>query len=264
MSQESLKKKKHTVRSLLKAKEHQLPLSMLTCYDFQTAKILNESPIDLILVGDSVGNVCLGLEYTTQVTLEHMICFSQAVRRGAPDKFLIVDLPFGTTPSIDKGVENALKLFQLSRAEALKIEGANSFQCELIQRLRYLGVPVMGHVGLTPQFVHTMGGYYKHGKTEESINLITHGAKELEKAGVFSMVLEVVSEELSQKLTKELSIPTIGIGSGQQVDGQVLVINDLLGMSDFYPSFVTPSHNFKSLISEAVKTFHENTYRSRS
>lgn len=216
-------------------------LEMLTCYDFQTARILDNTSLDLILVGDSVGNVVLGLENTIQVTLEHMITFGAAVKRGAPNKFTIVDLPFGTYSSFEDGIKNASKLFKDTNCEAIKLEGAFPFQIELIQRLTQTGIPIMGHIGLTPQSVHQQGGYYTHGKDIKSKERLLSEAKDLEKAGVFALVLECVDKTVAQEITNDLTIPTIGIGSGKDVDGQVLVTNDLLGMGEApAPKFCNP------------------------
>jgi 3-methyl-2-oxobutanoate hydroxymethyltransferase len=216
-------------------------LQMLTCYDFQTASLLNETELDLILVGDSLGNVILGYDTTVSVSLDEMKTFGSAVKRGAPDKFVIVDMPFGTYATVEDGLRNAIHLFQSTKAEAVKMEGAFPFQLELVERLTQAGVPVMGHIGLLPQSVHQQGGYYTHGKTEENAQLLLDQALNLEKAGVFSIVLECVEKELATKITEKLSIPTIGIGSGQDTDGQVLVINDLFKMSSNYPpSFCEP------------------------
>lgn len=214
---------------------------MLTCYDFQTAKLLNETDLDLILVGDSLGNVILGYETTIEVTLQDMITFGSAVKRGAPNKFVIVDMPFGSYRSIEQGTDNAVKLFQSTKAEAVKVEGAYSLQIELIQRLAQIGIPVMGHIGLLPQSVHFQGGYYKHGKDKKAADLLVEQALNLQQAGVFSLVLECVEVDVARKITDLLDIPTIGIGAGKAVDGQVLVINDLLKLgSDYPPSFCEP------------------------
>ena len=212
----------------LKKKSSKKALQMLTCYDFQTAQLLNDTTLDLVLVGDSVGNVVLGYDHTISVTLETMILFSTAVKRGAPDKFVIADLPFGTYPSLESGLQNSIKLFQQSGVEAVKLEGAFPFELELIERLTQIGIPVMGHIGLTPQSVHEQGGYYTHGKDTSSQVRLMNEALALQAAGCFAIVLEFVEENLAKKITEKLKIPTIGIGSGKNTDGQVLVINDLL------------------------------------
>lgn len=233
-------------------------LQMLTCYDYQMAQLLNETELDLVLIGDSVGNVVLGMDHTIKVSLEMMTIFSKAVKKGAPDKFVVADLPFGTYATVESGLENGIKLFQQSGVEALKLEGAYPFECQLIERLTQIGIPVMGHIGLTPQSVHEQGGYYTHGKDEASKNKLMKEALALEAAGCFSIVLEFVEENLSAEITKALKIPTIGIGSGKHTDGQVLVINDLLhnGKKD-PPKFCKPIGNLyeikKKLIEDYLK-----------
>jgi 3-methyl-2-oxobutanoate hydroxymethyltransferase len=249
--------KKHTIRSLqlTKTSSSEKKLNMLTCYDFQTACMLNETALDMILVGDSLGNVILGYETTIEVTLEEMRIFSSAVKRGAKNKFVIADMPFGSYASYDKGIDNGIYLFQNSKCEAVKLEGASELNCKIIKRLTESGVPVMGHIGLMPQSVHAQGGYYKHGKTEDAKKRILNEALALEKAGCFSIVLECVEESLSNEITQALSIPTIGIGSGTQCDGQVLVLNDLLGMSTKTPNFVHPIANLYEVKKELISGY---------
>ena len=235
--------KKHTTLTLARHKASHCvpPLQMLTCYDYQSARLLDETELDIILVGDSVGNVILGLDNTIPVTLEQMIIFSQAVKRGAKNKFVVADMPFGTYFRPEEGLRNAIKLFQQSLVEAVKMEGAFPSHLELIKSLVETGIPVMGHIGLTPQSVHQQGGYYVHGKSEHSASRLIDSALALEKAGAFSVVLECVEPTLAEKITSFLNIPTIGIGSGKKTDGQVLVLNDLLNMGpEPLPSFVKP------------------------
>jgi 3-methyl-2-oxobutanoate hydroxymethyltransferase len=216
-------------------------LQMLTCYDYQTAQLLNETDVDLILVGDSVGNVILGYKTTVEVTLEEMIIFGSAVKRGTPNKFVIVDLPFGAYNTFEQGVDSSIKLFKTTKAQAVKLEGAEDYQLEIVKRLTSIGVPVMGHIGLKPQSVHQLGGYYYQGKNEDSKNLLIKEARNLEAAGAFSIVLECVDASTAKAVSESVSVPTIGIGSGTQVDGQVLVINDLLKMGPSQPpKFCTP------------------------
>lgn len=243
---------------VFKKKTAKKPMQMLTCYDFQTAQLLNDTTLDLVLVGDSVGNVVLGYDHTISVELDTMILFTKAVKKGAPDKFVIADLPFGTYANLESGLQNAIKLFQQTGAEALKLEGAYPFECELIERLTQIGIPVMGHIGLTPQSVHEQGGYYTHGKDAASSARLMKEALALEAAGCFSIVLEFVEESVAKKITDKLKIPTIGIGSGKHTDGQVLVINDLLhiGKKD-PPKFCKPIGNVfefkKKLVNEYLK-----------
>jgi 3-methyl-2-oxobutanoate hydroxymethyltransferase len=239
-----------------KLKKEAKPLSMLTCYDFQTAQLLNETELDMILVGDSLGNVMLGYDTTVEVTLEDMITFGAAVKRGAPDKFTVIDMPFGTYATLEKGVENAITLFQKTRAEALKLEGSNPEFCGLIKRLTEVGIPVVGHIGLTPQSVHQQGGYFTHGKSNEAKDRLFNEAKALQDAGCFALVLECVTPELAAELTNVLTIPTIGIGSGQKTDGQVLVINDLLKMGPQRPpGFCKPVADFFELKRQGVELY---------
>jgi 3-methyl-2-oxobutanoate hydroxymethyltransferase len=225
--------KKLNLRDIRKAKGGNL--QMLTCYDFQTATLMNQLELDMLLVGDSVGNVMLGYETTIEVTLEEMEVFSKAVRRGAPDKFLVVDMPFGSYSTIAQGIHCGTKLFKNTKAEALKLEGAFPYQLKLIERLTQTGIPVMGHIGLTPQSVHQLGGYYTHGKNESDAERLMKEALALQAAGCFSIVLEMVEEGVATEITRALQIPTIGIGAGKKTDGQVLVINDLLKLGPKTP-----------------------------
>lgn len=252
------KPEKLDTRKIRKCKGFEHPLQMLTCYDFQTAQLLNETDLDLILVGDSVGNIILGYEHTISVELETMILFTKAVKKGAPDKFVVSDLPFGTYASMESGLKNAIELFQKSGAEALKLEGAFPFELELITRLTQIGIPVMGHIGLTPQSVHEQGGYFTHGKDSDAQARLLKEAQSLEIAGCFAVVLECVEEKLAEKITAKIKIPTIGIGSGKKTDGQVLVINDLLQMGPTAPpKFCQPIANLyqtkKKLINDYLK-----------
>lgn len=224
-----------------KIKKDCMPLQMLTCYDYQTARMLSETEVDMLLVGDSLGNVVLGYDTTVEVTLDEMKVFGAAVRRGAPEKFIVVDLPFGTYSTLESGLKNAIELFQYTKADALKLEGAFPHQLEIVSRLAQTGIPVMGHLGLTPQSVFELGGYYTHGKSDASAKKLIAEARALQDAGAFSIVLECVTSDLATKITDMLTIPTIGIGSGELTDGQVLVINDLLHLGpDRPPKFCTP------------------------
>ncbi len=249
--------KKLSLRDLRKAKGTKL--QVLTCYDFQTAALLNETDLEMILVGDSVGNVVLGYDTTVEVTLAEMEIFGKAVRRGAPDKFLIVDLPFGAYSTVTQGVHSATKLFQNTRCEAVKLEGAFPYQLKLIERLTQTGIPVMGHIGLTPQSVHQLGGYFTHGKTEDDAARLLREALALQAAGCFSVVLEMVAEPVATEITQQLKIPTIGIGAGPQTDGQVLVINDLLKMGPRTPpKFCPPVADLYELRKELITQYLHN------
>lgn len=235
--------KKHNTRSLRQnkiARGYQ-PLQMLTCYDFQSAQMLSQTDLDLILVGDSLGNVILGYDETIQVTIDDMITFCAAVKRGAKNKFVVGDLPFGTYATIESALENAIKLFQKTGVESVKLEGASELHTEIIKRITLAGIPVMGHIGLVPQSVHQMGGYFTHGKDSESAKNLISQAMALEEAGCFAIVLECVEAGVASQISQLINIPTIGIGSGNKTDGQVLVLNDLLKMgAKTPPKFCTP------------------------
>jgi 3-methyl-2-oxobutanoate hydroxymethyltransferase len=246
--------KKLNLREIKKSKQKNL--QVLTCYDFQTASMLNETELDMILVGDSLGNVMLGYDTTIEVSLIEMEIFGKAVRRGAPDKFLILDLPFGSYSTVNQGLLSATKLFQATKCEAIKLEGAFPYQLKLIERLTQTGVPVMGHIGLTPQSVHQLGGYFTHGKNETDAERLMKEALALQAAGCFSIVLEMVEDSVATKISQELQIPTIGIGSGKQTDGQVLVINDLLKLGPKTPpKFCTPVANLYELKKELIQKY---------
>lgn len=258
--------RKHTVKSLLSAK-HRLPkkkLNMLTCYDYQTAQILNDSYLDMVLVGDSLGNVILGHETTVSVTLTEMSIFASAVKRGAPDKFVVADLPFGSYSTFDESIINSTHMFQKTNVEALKLEGSNPTNLQIIQRLVEIGIPIMGHIGLMPQSVHSQGGYYTHGKTSSDQNRLIQEAKQLEKAGCFAVVLECIEEQTTKVITEHLTIPTIGIGSGPFCDGQVLVLNDLLGLTPQTPNFVSPLGNLRQQKSDIINTYLDNSHDTYS
>lgn len=237
----------------------QKSLQMLTCYDYQTARLLDETDLDLILVGDSLGNVILGYETTVEVTLNDMITFSSAVKRGAPNKFVVADMPFGSYATFEDGIKNGIELFQKSKTESVKLEGAEDHHLEIISRLTKSGVPVMGHIGLTPQSVHELGGYFTHGKDEASRLRLISEATRLQEAGVFAIVLECVKEEVATEITNLLNIPTIGIGAGPLTDGQVLVTNDLLQMGPGKPpKFCTPIANLYDVKKELISSYISN------
>ncbi|MBF0313215.1 MAG: 3-methyl-2-oxobutanoate hydroxymethyltransferase [Oligoflexia bacterium] len=259
------KKTKLNTRVLRSWKNQGRQLQMLTCYDFQTAELLDEiSNLDLILVGDSLGNVILGYETTVEVSLEEMIIFSAAVKRGATNTFVVADMPFASYSTIVSGIRSATQLFQKSKVEAVKLEGAEEYKCKLIKRLTEIGIPVMGHIGLTPQSVHEQGGYYIHGKSEREGQALVAAAKSLEDAGAFAVVLECVTAELAHEITTSISIPTIGIGSGDRVDGQVLVINDLLKLGRATPpKFCTPVADLYSERKEHIQRYLDAQEKER-
>ena len=226
---------------------------MLTAYDAPTARILDEAGVPVVLVGDSVANNVLGFEDTLPVTMEQMLHHTAAVARGATRAMVVADMPFlSYQVSVGDGVRNAGRFLKEAGADAVKIEGP---QHDLIHRLVDLGIPVMAHIGLTPQSVHGMGGYRVQGRGEEAARKLLDQAHSLEKAGAFSIVVEGVPAALGAEITSELQIPTIGIGAGAGTDAQVLVINDLLGLNEHVPRFAKPYADLRSTITDAVTRF---------
>jgi 3-methyl-2-oxobutanoate hydroxymethyltransferase len=241
-----------TIHDLATWKAEGRRFPMLTAYDFPTATILDEAGIPVLLVGDSVGNNVLGYPNTLPVTMEEMLHHTRAVVRGAKNALIVGDMPFlSYQPSIEEGVRNA-GLFIKAGAHAVKVEGA---QVELTARLTEVGIPVMGHVGLTPQFVHALGGYRVQGRSEEAALRLRQQAEALEKSGIFSLVLEGIPAEVGKAITRAVSVPTIGIGAGPHCDGQVLVINDLLGLNEWTPKFVKTYANLRDEIDRAAREF---------
>jgi 3-methyl-2-oxobutanoate hydroxymethyltransferase len=240
----------------LLAKKGKEKVSMLTAYDYSMASILDKTELDMVLVGDSLGNVILGHRDTIPVTVDDMIHHGKAVVKGAASKFVVIDMPFmSVSGDLGTAVENVRRVIQETGAHAVKIEGAD-FNCDVIKRLTASGVAVMGHLGLTPQSYITLGGHKKQGKTEEAHKKILADAKKLQESGVFAIVFECITDALAKDLTESLSILTIGIGAGKNCDGQVLVINDLIGLTESrVPSFVVQKCNIALDIKTAVKGF---------
>jgi 3-methyl-2-oxobutanoate hydroxymethyltransferase len=240
-----------------KMKKDGLPISVITCYDYWSAKIINQSNIDMILVGDSLAMVMHGHKNTIPATVDLMVTHTESVLRGATDKFIVTDLPF---LSYRKGMSQAIDVVHRvmeAGAHAVKLEGAAG-NLELIAHLVESGIPVMGHVGLVPQSVHRLGGFKTQGITDENAEYILESAISLEKAGCFSIVLECIPATLGQTITNKLKIPTIGIGAGPHVSGQVLVLHDLLGLNDeFKPKFAKQYLNGLDLIKCALNDFDD-------
>ena len=251
-----MEKMKKTTATFKKAKAEGKKLTMLTAYDYSTAALVDGAGIDGILVGDSLGNVMLGYEDTISVTMEDMIHHGAAVARGAKDCLVVIDMPFMSyQESIEEAVHNAGRLMKEGRANAVKLEGGASVAAQ-IKAITDVGIPVMAHLGLTPQSINAFGGYKVQGKTEEAAKKLLEDAKAVEAAGAFSVVLECVPSALAAMVTKSLSIPTIGIGAGSDCDGQILVYQDLLGMfSDFTPKFVKRYAEIGSAMKEAFKAY---------
>ncbi|HPI39471.1 MAG TPA: 3-methyl-2-oxobutanoate hydroxymethyltransferase [Pseudobdellovibrionaceae bacterium] len=245
-----------TIFDFYSKKKNNEKISMITCYDYSFARLINKSNIDVILVGDSLAMTMHGFPNTLSADNELMKIHTAAVAKGAPDKFIVGDLPFLSYRKDLNSNMNAVDLLMKAGAHAVKLEGALG-NLELIKHLTQSGVPVMGHLGLTPQSIHALGGFRVQGKTEEAQNEILDQAQLLQESGCFSVVLECVPQALATKITQTLSIPTIGIGAGANTDGQVLVLQDLLGMNtDFSPKFVRRFMNAEELFLKAFNQFH--------
>ena len=244
-----------TVRSLCRAKREAEPITMLTAYDFTFARIFDEAGVDLLLVGDSLGNVVQGEETTLPVTLEESIYHTRLVARGARRALVVADMPFGTYQiSPEDAVRNAVRFFKESGAQAVKLEGGSAM-LETTARIVGAGIPVMGHVGLTPQSVHAMGGLRVQGRGDRGRSRVIEDAIAVQEAGAFAVVLEGIPTDLAREITQTLAIPTIGIGAGVECDGQVLVMHDMLGLSDWTPSFVKQYGNLGAAASQAARAY---------
>lgn len=249
---------KNTVLTFQQAKKEGTRLSMLTAYDYSTAKLVDAAGINSILVGDSLGNTILGYEDTLSVTMEDMIHHTAAVARGAKNALVIGDMPFMSyQASVYDAVVNAGRLMKEGRANAVKLEGGASV-CKQIKAIVGASIPVCAHIGLTPQSINAFGGFKVQGKGEKQAQQLLDDARRVQEAGAFAVVLEGIPALLAQKITDTLDIPTIGIGAGAGCDGQVLVYQDMLGMfTDFKPKFVKHFANVGEIMTEAFKTFDQ-------
>lgn len=238
---------------------------MITAYDYPSAKLVEQAKADIILVGDSLGMVVLGYESTINVTMEDMIHHGKAARKGAPNTFVVVDMPFMSYHiSMEQSLENAKRLYQETGAQAIKVEGGTDEIYQLVHRLTHAGIPVVGHVGLTPQSVNIFGGFKVQGKDQESAEKIVKQAQQLEDMGAIACVLEGVPKALARLITKKLAIPTIGIGAGIDCDGQVLVYHDLLQYGvDRFPRFVKTYANFNDTGLKALASFVEDVKKTQ-
>ncbi|MCK4994921.1 MAG: 3-methyl-2-oxobutanoate hydroxymethyltransferase [Candidatus Omnitrophica bacterium] len=254
-----MERKKITIPDLLNFKKQNRKITMLTAYDFPMSVALEKAAIDIILVGDSLGNVILGYESTVPVTMDEMLHHTKAVSRGRKKSLLVADMPFMSfNVTSRKTIINAGKFIKEAGADAVKLEGANPDIVSIIKSVVSSGIPVMGHLGLTPQTATALGGYKVQGKDEESAEIIMRQALALEKAGCFSIVFECIPETLASDITIKLKIPTIGIGAGKGCDGQVLVTHDLLGLGvGFTPKFVKKYTDLSSQIDSAIENFRE-------
>ena len=251
--------KKITVRTIQKIKDNNEKFSMLTAYDYSTAKYIDEAGVDVILIGDSLAMTALGYETTHAIGVEEMKIFTKAVAKGVQHALVVTDMPFlSYHTDISTAVKNCGEMIKQG-ANAVKIEGADEYIYEVIKRLVGCGIPVMGHVGFTPQFLNTIGGYNIQGKSFETAQKILEQCKHLEHAGVFSIVLEMVPEEIAKYITDNLSVPTISCGAGKYCCGHVIVCDDLFGkFSDFKPKFARRYGDMKSLILNCAKQFNED------
>ncbi|HEX8922507.1 MAG TPA: 3-methyl-2-oxobutanoate hydroxymethyltransferase [Pyrinomonadaceae bacterium] len=250
---------KVTAPSLRASKERGERLVCLTAYDYTMARIVDEAGIDIILVGDSIGNTMLGYGNTVPVTLDEIVMHTRAVRRGVQRALLVADMPYGSFHTgKDEAVRNALRLIKEGAAEAVKMEGGQR-RAPLVKRLVDEEIPVMAHIGLTPQSVNKLGGYRVQGKTAETARQLLEDARTLEDAGAFAIVLEVVPREIAQMITESVKIPTIGIGAGSNCDIQVLVLHDLLGLTfGKVARFVRPYANLRETITESISHWAED------
>lgn len=250
--------KKFTIKSFQEAKDNNQKITMLTAYDYSMAKIVDEAGIDAILIGDSLGMVFQGNESTLPVTVDDIIYHTKAVARGAKRALIVSDMPFMSYHvSVEDAVRNAGRLVKEGGAHAVKLEGGTKY-VDVIRAIVDAQIPVMGHIGLTPQSVNAFGGFKVQGKDEAAARQIIEDAKAIEEAGVFAITLEGIPAKLAKLVSESVSVPTIGIGAGRDCDGQVLVVNDMLGMfSDFVPKFVKQYAKLNIDINTALKSYIE-------
>ncbi|OIR20705.1 MAG: 3-methyl-2-oxobutanoate hydroxymethyltransferase [Marine Group III euryarchaeote CG-Epi4] len=256
MSEMAKKYKRITTNVLQDMKENKEKISMLTSYDYTLAKIVDNAGIDVILVGDSASNVMAGHETTLPITLDHMIYHASSVVKGAKRSLVVVDLPFGSYQGDSKkALRSSIRIMKESGAHAVKLEGGTEI-IESVERILTAGIPVMGHLGLTPQSIYKFGTYTVRAKQNDEAKKLIEDAKTLQKTGCFAIVLEKIPADLAKKVSEELDIPVIGIGAGNGVDGQVLVLHDMLGMThEFNPRFLRRYLNLYEEINEAVKSY---------
>ena len=259
MSKAKKEYKRITVKSLLDMKIDGEKISMLTAYDFTTATIVDRSGIDIILVGDSASNVMAGHETTLPITLDQMIYHASGVIRGVERALVVVDLPFGTYQSDSKGaLKSAIRIMKESGSHAVKLEGGKEIK-DSIKRIIKAGIPVMGHLGLTPQSIYKFGTYTVRAREEEEAKQLIEDVIMLEKIGCFAIVLEKVPSDLAAKVAKKVKIPVIGIGAGNKIDGQVLVIHDMLGMTkEFNPRFLRRYMNLYDDMNKAILKYSKD------
>ena len=257
-----------TVPEILRRKNLGEKITALTAYDYNFAKLLDATDLDIILVGDSLGMVSQGQENTLSVTMDNMIYHTRAVKQGAKRALVVSDMPFMSYQvSVEQAVKNAGRLIQDGGASAIKLEGG-AIMADRVRTITQVGIPVMGHIGLTPQSVHQFGGYKVQGKNYLDSRKIKQDASDLQSAGIFALVLEGIPSELGEEITSELKIPTIGIGAGAKCDGQILVLHDLLGLNqDFVPKFVKQyaqmADNLKIAVTEFIEEVKTESFPSQ-
>ncbi len=233
------------------------PIPCMTAYDFPTARLVEAAGVPLILVGDSLGNVVLGYETTVPVTMDDMVHHTRAVVRGAPNALVVTDMPFMSyNVNADEALRNAARLLQEGGAQAVKLEGGKPV-ADTVRRMTEAGIPVMGHLGLTPQSVNQLGGYRAQGKTLPEAQRLLEDAEALERAGIFSIVLETIPAELARVVTKRLHVPTIGIGAGAACDGQIQVLHDVLGLGTYRPRHAKLYADLNEVIGKALRSYVE-------
>jgi 3-methyl-2-oxobutanoate hydroxymethyltransferase len=256
--------KRKTTHDLQKLYRADTPITMVTCYDYTFARLVQKVDIDTILIGDSLGNVVQGRQTTLPVTVDDIIYHTRAVLRGNHSALVIADMPFMSyQASFEEGMRNAGRLLKEGCAQAVKVEGGQAI-APLVEQMVYHGIPVVGHLGFTPQSVHKFGGYRVQGRSDEAASQLVTDAKALQDAGAFMIVLEMVPKEAARKVTEALEIPTIGIGAGNATSGQVLVLQDLLGMNqDFKPTFVKNFANLEKTVTDALSAYRDEV-RSRA
>jgi len=255
MSTYTESKSKVTAQTLIEMKRQGEKIAMLTAYDYTTAKIVDEAGVDAVLIGDSASNVMAGNTTTLPITLEQMIYHSTSVVRGVKHALVVCDMPFGTYSNPTDGVRNAIRIIKESQCDAVKLEGGSEV-IETIKKIVEIGIPVMGHLGLTPQYIHKFGTYGVRAKEKEEAQKLIADAHDLEEAGCFGMVLEKIPATLSAQVSSEISIPTIGIGGGVDCDGQVLVVDDMLGKNKgFNPKFLRLYADLHSVMKDAISDY---------
>jgi 3-methyl-2-oxobutanoate hydroxymethyltransferase len=246
-----------TIRTIQKLKENHKKIVSLTAYDYSTAKLLEKNDVDLILVGDSLAMVALGHKDTLSITMEEMIHHTKAVVRGAPNTLVVADMPFMSYQADTiEAVKNAGRFIKEAGAQAIKLEGASDHIIQVVNLIVNAGIPVLGHLGFTPQFINAFGGYFIQAKTAEKSQILLNQAQKLQEAGVFGIVLEMIPASVGQYVTQNLEIPTIGIGAGPYCDGQILVTDDILGKyTDLTPSFVRQYTSIADIAGKAIHSY---------